>query len=261
MKRLQAKLTAGPIPHHTPDAGHLPDRFHTYYYYQSETIRYLDTVALVGATPVTLEPRLQILPQDLAAIQPLLNELNNKPFVVLHPVAMDIRRMWPLEHYPALMNELRQRGMEIVMSGSAADAPLIEDMIAKAGQRVINTCGRFGLDGLAALLSKAALVIGADTGPLHLARAVDAPTVGIYWAPNLLNWGPVSRILHKPVVSWDLHCPLCGIIPNDPYPFEPRSPCDHAVSFVRDVTVEQVLEAADSLLLYKAINHHNLIKN
>jgi hypothetical protein len=45
-----------------------------------------------------------------------------------------------------------------------------------------------------------------------------------------------------------MKCPYCGKIPNDPYPFEPRINCDHKVSFVRDITVEEVLNAATSLL-------------
>jgi ADP-heptose:LPS heptosyltransferase len=246
MKRLGAKLTVGPVPHN--EQIDKPDRFHTFYYYQSESVRYLDTVALAGATPIMLEPALHVLPADLEEVQDLLASLRNTPFVVLHPVALDKRRMWPLEHYPELVNELKERNLTIVFSGSRTDHPVVEEIIAKAGGGAINTCGQFSLGGLAALLSKAALVIGADTGPLHLARAVNTPTAGIYWAPNLVNWGPVTRIIHKPVVSWDLHCPLCGIIPNDPYPFEPREHCDHDVSFVHDVTVEQVLQAADSLI-------------
>jgi hypothetical protein len=50
-----------------------------------------------------------------------------------------------------------------------------------------------------------------------------------------------------------MECPLCGTIPNDPYPFEPMSGCRHEVSFVRDITVEEVLEAAMDLL--NAKNH------
>lgn len=246
IKRLNARITAGPIPH----AGETekPDRFYEFYYYQSEAMRYLDTVALVGAHPTVLEPALHVLEQDREEVKALLQQLKDKPFVVLHPVAMDIRRMWPLENYPALINELAKRDVHIVFTGSPADRAIAEDLIADAKAPVINTCGQFGLGGLAALLSKAALVIAADTGPLHLARAVNTPTVGIHWAPNLINWGPVTRIIHKPVVSWNLVCPFCGIIPNDPYPFEPRTGCDHKISFVRDITVEQVLQAADSLL-------------
>lgn len=256
IKRLHARLTAGPIAH--ADVADKPDRFFEYYYYQSEVMRYLDTVALVGAHPTVLEPCVQVLEQDNKEVKELLWLLQDKPFVVLHPIAMDLRRMWPLENYAPLVTELKNRHVEIVFTGSAADRPVVDQLMHDIKEPVINACGQFSVGGTAALLSKAALVIAVDTGPLHLARAVQAPTVGLHWAPNLINWGAVTRIIHKPVVSWNLTCPLCGIIPNDPYPFEPRTHCDHAVSFIRDISVEQVLQAADPLLNYNkqpAIRH------
>jgi hypothetical protein len=46
-----------------------------------------------------------------------------------------------------------------------------------------------------------------------------------------------------------MECPICGIVPNDPYPFEPHTDtCDHAVSFVRDITVAQVIQAVEDLM-------------
>jgi len=257
IKRLGARLTAGPVPHAAETDK--PDRYYEFYYYQHEAIRYLDTAALVGARVTTLEPVVHVLQQDKEEVKDLINSLQHKPFVVLHPVAMDKRRMWPLENYPALIKELVQRNVEVVFTGAASDRAIVDDMITQSKASVINTCGQLSLGGLTGLLSKAAVVIAVDTGPLHIARAVNAPTVGIHWAPNLINWGPLTRVIHKPVVSWNLACPLCGTIPNDPYPFEPRTECDHEISFVRDITVEQIMQATDSLL--QMLNANSLMQN
>ncbi|MBC8033028.1 MAG: glycosyltransferase family 9 protein [Chitinophagaceae bacterium] len=132
--------------------------------------------------------------------------------------------------------------------GAPADRNSVDAIISEMTQPAINLCGKISLGGLAALISAARLVIGPDTGPLHLARAVSTPTVGMYWAPNLINWGPLTRKLHVPLISWNLPCPLCGIIPNEPYPFEPTGNCSHAVSFVRDIHVEEVLRAVENIL-------------
>jgi len=48
-------------------------------------------------------------------------------------------------------------------------------------------------------------------------------------------------------------CPFCGTIPNQPYPFEPQTTCHHNISFVRDIPVEAVYEAADNLLIKNKI--------
>jgi hypothetical protein len=77
---------------------------------------------------------------------------------------------------------------------------------------------------------------------------VQASTIGLYWAPNLINWAPLTRSIHHPVVSWNMQCPLCGVIPNNPYPFEPKNGCTHEVSFIKDISVEEVLNTAKLLL-------------
>lgn len=244
IKRLHARLTIGLK---SKEAEPL-DRSIDFYYYQNETIRFLEVAKLIGAHNSDLEPEIKILPYDEEEVETLIRQLNKTPFVVLQPCAVDIRRMWPLENYPEVADALKQKKFEVVFTGSAEDRSSVEKIIVSMKYPAINTCGEISFGGLTALLSKAMLVIGADTGPLHLARAVNTPTVSIYWAPNLINWAPVTRSIHRPVVSWNMQCPYCGIVPNNPYPFEPKTDCDHPVSFVRDITVEQVLEAAESLL-------------
>ncbi len=245
IKRLGAKHTAGLW---TEGAERL-DKCMNYYYYQSETLRFIELAGLIGAPPVSLEPEINVLEKDKEDIQSFMYSLDNKPFIALHPIATDIRRMWPVENYAGLADALQQTGFQIVFTGSKDDRKVADGIIADMKQTAFNVCGYFSLGGLSALLDKAALMVAADTGPLHLARAVNTPTVGIYWVPNLINWGPVTRNIHKPVVSWNMVCPYCGVIPNDPYPFKPvTTSCDHAVSFVRDVTVDMVTEAAKKML-------------
>jgi ADP-heptose:LPS heptosyltransferase len=240
IKQFGAKLTAGL----TCDKAEKLDRSIDYYYYQSEAIRFLEVARLIGATTPDVEPELRVLDKDLAEVQGFMTILKNKPYVVLHPIAMDTRRMWPLENYIRLADELKQRRFEVVFTGSQEDSHVVDDIIYNMNYTAINACGNFSLGGLAAAISKAELMIAADTGPLHLARAVNTPTIGFYWAPNLINWGPLTRSIHRPMISWKMECPLCGIVPNDPYPFEPKTQtCDHSVSFVRDISIEQVLDA------------------
>lgn len=245
IKQFGAKLTVGLACQKSEK----PDRSINYYYYQNEAVRFLEVVKLIGAFTHDPEPCLNILEQDKKEVAGFMSLLTNKPFIVLHPVAMDTRRMWPLENYARLADELKQRHFEVVFTGAPEDRQIVDDIIYSMNDRAINACGNFSLGGLAAVLSKAAIMISADTGPLHLGRAVNAPTIGFYWAPNLINWGPLTRVNHRPLISWKMECPLCGIVPNDPYPFEPKTnTCDHPVSFVRDISIEQVLQTLDEML-------------
>lgn len=246
LKQLGARVTAGV----TCREAEKPDRSIEYYYYQSEVIRYLEVAGLIGAIPKQLEPGIKVLQGDYEEAQKLPVFAEKKPYVVLHPIAKDIRRMWPVEHYAPLADHLRKMWLEVVFTGAAEDRPVIDNIISSMRLNAYNACGELSLGGLSAVLQQAQLVIGADTGPLHLARAVDAPTIVFYWAPNLINWGPVTRSKHRPMVSWKMECPICGIVPNNPYPFEPKTTaCDHPVSFVSDITVEQVLAEINKMPL------------
>lgn len=247
LKQLGAKLTVGSW---TKEA-EKPDRFIEYYYYQHEVLRYLEVVKLVGAVTTASEPRLSILDADKKEITQLKNYLGGRPYVLINPVANDNRRMWPWENYIALGDAFRKRNLEVIFTGSEADRMIADTIINSMHQSAINACG-VSIGGLAALASSATVMVSPDTGPLHVAQAVQCPTVGIYWAPNVINWAPLNRRIHRPVISWKLECPYCGIVPNNPYPFEPSATCRHEVSFVRNIPVEEVYKAADSLLQLQA---------
>lgn len=244
IKKFEAGLTAGLVSEKSEKLDISID----YYYYQSEVVRYLEVAQLIGATKGGLEPRINVLDQDEREINEF-RQIFKKSYIVLHPVAIDIRRMWPVKNYIKLAEELRQRNFEIVFTGAKEDRIIVDEIISKMNFKAINACGNFSLGGLSALLSHASLMISADTGPLHLGRAVNVPTIGFYWAPNLINWGPLTRTIHRPLISWSMSCPVCGVIPNNPYPFEPYTEaCKHEVSFVSDILIDTVLKAADSLL-------------
>lgn len=247
--QLKARLTVG-----LSSPGAMPlDRSIPYYYYQSEVIRNLEVAALIGAKPESLSPEVKVISNDKIEADAVMKQLGiSDDFVVLHSCAMDFRRMWPLEKFASLADKLAQQGFQVVFTGSAADDPKVQCIIDQMQYPAINTCGKLSLNGLVGLLAKCALVISSDTGPLHLARAIRVKTVGIYWAPNLINWGPLSRTIHRPVVSWDMECPACRVVPNNPFPYEPQtSGCRHEFSFVRNVDVDEVLEAAMDLLKEK----------
>jgi ADP-heptose:LPS heptosyltransferase len=247
LNRLKAALTVGL----TTENAEPIDRSIPFYYYQSEVLRYLEVAELIDAKTDCIEPQINVLDEDVKEITGFLNILDKKPFVVLNPFAVDIRRAWPAENYAPFADWLREKGFEVVFTGSKEEKEGVEKILSKMKYKAINTCGTVTLGGLAAMLKSAVLVISGDTGPLHLARAVNTPTVGIYWAPNLINWGPLSRKIHRPLISWNMACPFCGIIPNDPYPFEPQGECRHEVSFVRDIKPDAVKEAAETLLFKK----------
>ncbi len=229
---LGARLTAGT---RTPDAPAL-DRWIPYNYFHLEVLRYLEIAALVGAGPVVLEPRLQLLPSDLEEAASVLPP-DGHPLVAVHAGAGDGRRRWPPEKFASVAGSLARAGARVAVVGAGRDREAVQELAGCMREPFDNLCGRLSLGGLAGLLSRCRVVVSNDSGPLHVAAAVGAATVGVYWCGNLINAGPVTTARHRARISWRLDCPLCGANCI-------TASCSHHVSFVADIPVEEVLEPA-----------------
>ena len=244
IKKLGGNLIAGM---RNPPAERI-DRSIPYVHYQSEVLRNLEIAALVGAHTTHLEPQINVTQADEQEAASIRETIKGKPYAVVHAGADDIRRIWPPDKFAVVADSLAGKGYEVVLTGTSKEEGIVTNVMQAMAHTAI-PCTSLALGGLAALLKKSALVISNDTGPLHLARAVGTPTVGIYWAPNVLNWGPLSRKRHRLAISWQLECPRCGIKPVSPWPFQPAAPdCDHPYSFVESIPVAEVLGLVDELL-------------
>lgn len=236
VKQLGARVTAGM---RAPGAPPL-DLELRYLYFQPEVTRLLEVVSLVGASPVALEPRLAVTASDREEAAEFLSNDGSR-LVALNPGAGDTRRRWPPEQFAAVGDALARKGCRVVVTGSADDLPLAGAVAEAMSSEPLVTAGRLGLGGLLGLFERCWVVVSNDSGPLHLAAAVGAPTVGIFWCGNLINAGPLFRARHRPLLSWRLDCPVCGVDCT-------RGECSHGESFVADVPVEQATEAALDLL-------------
>jgi ADP-heptose:LPS heptosyltransferase len=245
VRRLGARVTAGL---RTPDAAPL-DIWMPYAFYQPEVARFLELVGLLGAAPTAFEPRVELTGQDRAEADAALAGLA-RPVVALHPGANDPRRRWPAARFAAVGEALAAAGASVVVTGSAAERDIVDEVVSRMGDPARPMVGAVTLGGLAAVYARCAVLVSNDTGPRHLAQAVGAATVGIFWCGNLINAGPLTRTRHRVHLSWTVHCPECGA-----FNAEPELPaahtgmgCRHDPSFVDSVSVHAVLADAVELL-------------
>jgi ADP-heptose:LPS heptosyltransferase len=232
---LGARLTVGL---RTPDAAPL-DRWMPYIYFQSEVLRYLEVVGLIGAPPVTLLPRIALTAADRSEAERAMPSTGR--VAVLHPGAGDPRRRWPPAHFAAVGDALAGAGAQVAVVGAPGERALVAAVVSAMAHPAVDLCGQLSLGGLAGLFARAQVVVANDSGPLHLAEAVGCATVGIFWCGNLITAGPLHRARHRPQVSWQLTCPACGRhCLNDT--------CDHTCSFVAEAPVEAATSAALELL-------------
>jgi ADP-heptose:LPS heptosyltransferase len=236
VRRLGARFTIGL---RAPDAEPL-DRWLPYVYFQPEYVRYLEVVALAGAAPVRLEPRVEVTDVDRAEAAEVVPS-TDRPLVLLHPGAGDPRRRWPVEGFIAVADALTAAGARVGVIGTGGEQPLVTRIVAGMRDGGLDLCDRLSLGGLAGLMQRARVVVSNDSGPLHLAFAVGAATVGIFWCFNVFTSSPLTRARHRPFTSWQTCCPVCGASCVD-------GRCDHAHTLVAAVPVAAVRDAALELL-------------
>jgi ADP-heptose:LPS heptosyltransferase len=131
----------------------------------------------------------------------------DRPYLVLHPAAGEPVKYWPTARWRALLQQLPD--FSIVLTGVLAEEKLCAQ-IAAGNPQAVSLAGRTSLPILTEILREATLVIGPDTGPIHLAAAVGTPTVSIFGPsdPNRFRpWGPPA--MHT-VVQSGWQCRSCG---------------------------------------------------
>lgn len=242
---LGARVTAGLRAGDAPEL----DRWIPYVYYQPEVFRYLEVVGLVGAAPVTYQPSFALTAVDRAEAGSVLGE-SGPPRAVLHPGASDPRRRWPAERFAAVGDALCAAGAQVLVTGTGAERDLVGRVCAMMRRPARALVDTLSIGGLAALFTSCAVLVSNDTGPLHLADAVGAATVGLYWIGNVINGASGYRRRSRPLISWTIHCPQCGLdCTRDLYPARTGgSGCRHTPSFVADIPVAEVEQEAVDLL-------------
>jgi len=238
--RLGARHTVGT---RTADAASL-ERTVPYLYYQHEPLRALEVAGFAGAFPVDLEARLE--PSPPAAPSQVDGGDGDQPLVVIHPGATDPRRRWPAAKFAELAAACAADGSRVVIIGDSSEQELAAEVASRAASAAVHSAaGELEMAGLVALLAEAGVVVANDSGPRHLAQALGVPTVGIFWAGNVINAGALGRSLHRVHASWVTACPTCGIDVTQVGWTAPR--CVHDDSAVAGIGVTEVYEDVRSL--------------
>ena len=109
-----------------------------------------------------------------------------KVFVLLCPGAGWGAKQWPAARYAELALALHAKGFQVLVNGGSAEGDGVEAVTAASGARAV----RCDLGQLIALSRRAALVVGGDTGPVHLAAALGRPVVALFGPTDPLRNGP-----------------------------------------------------------------------
>jgi len=162
--------------------------------------------------------------------------------VGIHPGAGAPVKLWRNEAWAQVSDTLTRRyGAKVILTGSAEEVSLCRAIAEGMTARPIVTAGETSLGGLAAIMARCQLVLGVDSGPLHLAVAVGTPTVHLFGPVDSRTFGPWGDPARHIVVTSKMDCIPCNRLDYTPAELD-RHPC------VRNITVEQVLEAVERLM-------------
>ncbi len=193
----------------TPDLFHVPLAFDASL---SNIENNLRTLGALGRPAGPAEPLIGFRRTDLERVSELLGADSRAPRIAVatqtskgHPNA------WFTDRFIDLSGRLiEQLDARLIFLGAKGDQADIDAMRAMIGAPTLSAAGRTDLPGLAALLSQCDLVITLDTGTLHVARGVDAPTVVLANSAQPANlWLPLGIERHLILRKDYVPCALC----------------------------------------------------
>ncbi|MBM4285184.1 MAG: glycosyltransferase family 9 protein [Deltaproteobacteria bacterium] len=111
--------------------------------------------------------------------------------LALHPSGSAPYKRWPLENFAELGRHLQEHyGAALLIISGVQDRTVAEALAARLPGPALVTGGRHSLTTTAALLSSCRLFVGNDSGPLHLALALQVPTLALMGADHPRRVGP-----------------------------------------------------------------------
>jgi predicted lipopolysaccharide heptosyltransferase III len=198
-------------------------------------------LGLPNETPVATQ--LFVAPNQRTAAQEKLQAAGvfpDRPYAVLAPTNEFYTKRWPPERYAAIAERLLERGYQIVLTGAptAEQIAQVESVRAATAQKMAALTS-LSIGELTAVIAAASLFVGNDSGPAHIAAAVQTPLVVLFGPASSVRWRPWSESAAE-LVQNPFACNPCAMYTCTEFA-EPEC--------IRSISVAQVMQAIDTVLL------------
>ncbi len=178
-----------------------------------------------------------LAPEDRAFADRIIRDQGmEKGYAVAIPYTTRPQKHWFEDRWAVLMDRvLEEYGFRTVILGGGTDEEADRRIRGQTSADPVSLVGNTTLRQAAAMIEKARLVIGVDTGLTHVGTAFDRPTIGVFGSnvPYAETFSERTRIL----IHW-LHCVPCKGHPT----------CDGDFTCLRLITVDEVMAAAREIL-------------
>ncbi len=191
-----------------------------------------------GISVDTLMPVLTVTPEAQARAELLLPEAG---YVAVHVGCSHPAKTWPAAYFARVLTEVQAWGARPVLVGGPSEQAYAAEILQQCPVPIPSLVGTLDLPTLLAILARARLFLGVDSGPAHLARAAGVRGVVLFGPTVPEKWGHPENIN----LSGHIACSPC-------YPWKCQTPtCMTAVS------PESVLAAMQHLLIPMTSGGHD----
>jgi heptosyltransferase-3 len=156
----------------------------------------LDALRRLGIHPTEDEKKLVLVPGAAAQakVDAIMEKhgLAPKRFIHMHPTSRWFFKTWPAEKFAELILRLGRQGDQVVLTAapSADEREMVAAIKTHLKAPVVDLTGSLSLKELAALTARARAFVGVDSAPMHIAAAMQTPTVAMFGPSGEKHWGP-----------------------------------------------------------------------
>lgn len=201
--------------------------------------RYLNVGPLLGLDDGPADFSFPIPRAATSRIEALMDQYGaaHNKLAVLAPGTIWETKEWRSDGFAEVARHFLQRGFTVTLTGAARERAVCAE-VARLAPGVINLAGETTLTELAALIRRSTICVTNDSGPMHLAVAVDRPVVSIFGPTDPIWIGPYGRA--DAVLQAQIPCSPCYL--------RQLSRCRHDHACMREVSAAAVIERAESIL-------------
>ena len=158
-----------------------------------EAENHLDVLKPLSISTADSSLALEVDPRDVFSVRDKVAWDRSKKLVLICPCGSYAKKSWTVEGYAALITAIVGSKVECFLIGSKGESDQLAQINTAAGNKAGVLAGTLTLGELAAVISEAAVLVTVDTGPMHIANALETPVVALFGPTDPEGWGPRGK--------------------------------------------------------------------
>jgi len=205
--------------------------------------QYLDVVREMGCTVNQPDFSLYITETEAGAAETIASQaglaIKGKSYIVLIPGTNWPSKCWPVNYFAQLAEKIFEAGHIPVFVGSKAEAAMVREIVKSSTLPPIDLTGKTTLKKLAHIMKNACAVVAGDTGPMHLAAALNTPVVALFGPTCPRRNGPYGS--GHLVLTTTQSCQGCW-----------KRKCPEGKDCMADISIDEVFKAVNKVVREQA---------